>query len=142
MKCRKSSVRRTEVTDPNPMTLPVKFQKPPTLAEQIARFMGAHERFQNQQGEDSPDEADDFDVEDEDEPHSPHELVRDPLLNRDITRYEKEVLDRQRDQFDKALQQKIREDKQTAMAAEKAKKALAAERKASKKIGSPDGDEE
>lgn len=138
----KKHTRRHEYADPNPMTLPVKFQKPPTLAEQIARYMGAHERFQNAQGKETPDEADDFDVLEDDEIYSPHELVHDELLNKDITRYEKQVLDVQRSKFDQELQARIRQDKQAASAATAAKKAIAAEHKKAKKIEVSDADEE
>lgn len=103
--------RRHEFVDPNPISLPVKFQQPPTLAEQIARFMGAHERYVAQQGHEHPSEADDFDIPDEDSPESPHELVFDAQLNREIPRYEKEHLDTKRQQFDEALRKKIAEDR-------------------------------
>lgn len=141
---RNPKVRRHEVTDPNPMTLPVKFQKPPTLAEQIARYMGAHQRFQDE-GEETANEADDFDVEDEDSPHSPHELVYDELLNREMPRYEKEMLERGRARFDAQLQEKIRQDRLAADAAARSSapaESYNAKRKNSKKIESSDDDEE
>jgi len=131
MKTRKSARRRTEYVDPNPMTLPVKFQKPPTLAEQIARYMGAHSRFQEAQGDESPDEADDFEIQDDDGIYSPHELVRDELLNKDLTRYEKQVLDVQRAKFDQDLQARIREAKKEKALIASAQKSLA-ERKSKK----------
>lgn len=134
--------RRHEVVDPNPMTLPVKFQRPPTLAEQVARYMGAHERYAAQQGHETPEEADDFGDDDEDEPTSPHELVFDSLLNREIPRYEKTLLDAGRRKFDSELQRKIREDKAAARAAKAAEMRLAAQRQKAKKIESDESDEE
>lgn len=116
----KNSRRRHEITDPTPITLPVKFQKPPTLAEQIARFMGQQERYAAQQGHETPEEADDFDIPDDDAPESPHELVFDPDLNREIPRYEKVLLDRDRARFDSELNKKIRADQAAARAAEAA----------------------
>lgn len=138
MKKRRNPVRRHEVTDPNPMTLPVKFQKPPTLAEQIARYMGAHERYAAEHGEETPEEADDFNVEDEDAPESPHELVYDELLNRELPRYEKVLLDQGRRKFDAELQSKMRADK---AAYEAAQKIAAEQQKKSKKKESAPADE-
>lgn len=133
----KKAKRRHEFVDSNPMTLPVKFQRPPTLAEQIARFMGANDRLQSMQGTESPEEAEDFTDED-DEPKSPHELVYDELINREIPRFEKELLDRGRAEFDSALAKKIREDRMAAAAAQKA----AMRQKKSKKDESADADDE
>lgn len=114
----KLNERRYEAVDPNPVSLPVKFQRPPTLAEQIARFMGAHQRFQEQQGSESPEEAEDFDVEDDESPYSPHELVYDSQLNRELPRFEKEHLDKQRAEFDRLLAQKAAQDRAARQAAE------------------------
>lgn len=143
-KKKETHVRRHEVTDPNPISMPVKFQRPPTLAEQIARFMGAHERFQAQQGEETIEEAEDFDIEEDDSPHSPHELVYDEQLNREMPRYEKMLLDRQRAQFEEKLQQRIREDrvKAEAVNAQKAQKSDEKSQKKGKKIESAEADEE
>lgn len=129
---KRQPARRHEFTDPNPMTLPVKFQKPPTLAEQIARYMGAHDRYQDQ-GEESPEEADDFGDDDEDEPRSPHELVFDPLLNREIPVYEKILLDKGRAKFEAELAEKVKADKAAAAATQQAKKLIAAEQQKQKK---------
>lgn len=126
---KKSSLRRHEVTDPNPMTLPVKFKKPPTLAEQIARYMGDHERFNEGDGSDE----DDFEVAEDESPESPHELVYDPLLNRELPRYEKILLDRGRAEFDAKLLQKMKDDKASAAAVALAKEQIDAERRNAKK---------
>jgi len=135
--------RRTEEVDPRPLTAPVKFQKPPTLAEQIARYMGAHNRYvASQEGEESPEDFDDFGTDEEDEHfQSPHELVYDEQLNRELTRYEKAVLDKQRKSFDAALTRKIRDEKAAAEAAERAA-AIDAKRKKQKIDESADADEE
>lgn len=134
-------IRRYEAVDPNPVTLPVKFQRPPTLAEQIARFMGAHERYVAQQGQESPDEVDDFEIEDEDAPHSPHELVYDEQLNRELPRFEKEHLDRQRAAFDEKLQTKIREDRQQREMLHRMQQEDKAAKKSSKKAAQPEPSE-
>lgn len=137
-----NSIRRHEVVDPNPVAIPVKFQRPPTLAEQIARFMGAQQRYAALQGEETPDEADDLEVDDDASPESPHELVHDPLLNREIPRYEKVLLDRDRAKFDRALQEKIVADRNARAAAERAAAALnTPQKKSRKKTESADADE-
>lgn len=124
MKTRKNAVRRHEATDPTPMTLPVKFQKPPTLAEQIARHMGATQRWQEQHASESPDDALDFGDDDEDEPRSIHELVFDEQLNRELTRYEKMALDKSRAAFDQKLQAKIQNDRAARAAADEAERRI------------------
>lgn len=139
--------RRYEATDPKPKTLPVNFQRPPTLAEQIARHMAASERYNLMQGHETAEEAEDFGTDEEDEHlYSPHELVHDTLLNRELPRYEYEVLQRQRAAFDATLNRKMRDDRAAAaarkVAEEAAQAALDASRKKSKKKPSPDGDEE
>lgn len=130
----RNSTRRHEYVDSNPITLPVRFQRPPTLAEQVARYMGAHQRYQEaQDGHETPEDMDDFHTEDENEPHSPHELVFDPLLNRELPRYEKTLLDQGRARFEKELQSKIQSDRASKEAAAATKKAIDAERKIIKK---------
>lgn len=120
MKKRKISVRRHEATDPNPISLPVKFRKPPTLAEQIARYMSDHKRHNEEEGTETREEADDHEVSDDESPYSPHELVYDEQLNRELTRYQKEHLDQQRAVFDAQLSQQIAEAKRARKAAEQA----------------------
>lgn len=139
--------RRLEAVDSRPGSIPVKFQKPPTLAEQIARHMASHERYVAQSGRESPDEADDFDMPDEDEVESPHELVYDEPLNREITRYEQALLNAQRAHFDSVLAKKLEADKARKGVLEVAKRAAEkkyedAMRKRSKKIESAQADEE
>lgn len=124
MKTRKNAVRRHEATDPNPMTLPVKFQKPPTLAEQIARHMASTQRWQEAHADESPEEAHDFGDDNEDEPQSIHELVFDPELNQELTRYEKAALDRSRARFDAQLKAKIERDRAARAAADEAERRI------------------
>lgn len=125
MKKKNSDIRHYEAVDPNPHTMALKFQRPPTLAEQIAQYMGAHNRHLEQLGVETAEEADDFDVDDEDDaPESPHELVFDPLLNRELPRYQKALIDRDRAKFDETLAEKIRADRLAAQAAAKAKRDL------------------
>lgn len=135
--------RRHEYVDPTPTTAAVKFQRPPTLAEQIARYMGAHHRWQEQQRLETPEEADDLEVSDDDVIESPHELVYDEELNREVPRYEKMLLDRQREQFDRVIAEKKKSDLAARRAADEAEKRLRQERKKpTKKVESPEGDEE
>lgn len=126
-------VRRYEAVDPNPTAAAVNFRKPPTLAEQIARYMGDHERWKSQQGFETPEEADDLEVSDDDAPESPHELVYDEQLNREMPRYEKMLLDRQRAAFEEKLAQKLNADKAARAAADEAERRLKSERKKSTK---------
>lgn len=129
MKKQRNTTRRYEAVDSKPKTLPVSFGRPPTLAEQIASHMLASQRYANAQNGDMSDD-DDFEGPEgdwEDEPNSPHELVYDEQLNRDLTRYQKEHLDRQRAEFDKKLGDKIKQDRDRKATVNAAKKALAAE---------------
>lgn len=120
----KNTVRRHEATDPMPMTLPVQFQKPPTLAEQIARHLGAQKRWEEQHALETAEDALDFGDDDEDEPTSIHELVFDPELNRELTRYEKAALDKSRARFDAELQKKIAADRAAKAAADEAERRI------------------
>lgn len=140
MAYQKKSRRRHEAVDPNPVSAPVKFQRPPTLAEQIARFLGQHERYVKSQEAESPDDAEDFDIPDEDSPESPHELVYDEQLNRELPRYEKALLDRQRAAFDEALKKRIQDERNARAAAERVAKEKASDdapQKSKKRVSSP-----
>lgn len=134
--------RRHEYVDPTPTTAAVKFQRPPTLAEQIARYMGQHQRWQAQQGFETPDEAEDIESPEEEHVESPHELVFDEQLNREMPRYEKMVLDAQRKTFDEQLEKKRRADLAARKAADEAERRLKEEKRSTKKVESPDGDED
>jgi len=127
---KRDTPRRFEAVDSKPKTLPVAFSRPPTLAEQIASHMLASNRYAASRAGDGTDD-DDFDGPEgdwEDEIQSPHELVYDEQLNRDLTRYQKEHLDRQRAEFDKQLANKIKSDRERKATIAAAKKALEAER--------------
>lgn len=121
MKKKNSDVRHYEAVDPNPHTMALKFQRPPTLAEQIAQYMGQHNRHLEQLGVETAEEADDFEVDEDGNPESPHELVFDALLNRELPRYQKALIDRDRAKFDEQLAEKIRADRLAAEAAKRAK---------------------
>lgn len=134
MKKKQKSPRHYEAVDSKPRTLPVSFGRPPTLAEQIAQHMAASNRYAAARLGDGSDD-DDFGGSDsdwEDEPGSPHELVYDEQLNRELTRYQKEHLDRQRAEFDKKLAGKIKEAREKKATIAAAKKALAAEEQSKK----------
>lgn len=137
---KRNTPRRFEAVDSKPKTLPVAFGRPPTLAEQISRHMLASQRYAAAQQGDGTDD-DDFGGPEgdwEDEVASPHELVYDEQLNRELTRYQKEHLDRQRAEFDKRLAAKIKSDRERKATVEAAKKALEAERQMPKnKPGKP-----
>lgn len=131
MKKRKESPRRFEAVDSKPKTLPVSFSRPPTLQEQLAYHFAASNRYAAARLGDGSDD-DDFGGSEgdwEDEIQSPHELVYDEQLNRELTRYQKEHLDRQRKVFDQRLSEKIKADRDRKATIEAAKKALNAEHK-------------
>lgn len=135
--------RRHEVVDPNPVSLPVRFQTPPTLAQQIARHMGAHERFvKAQEGLETEDDAVDLEME-EDEIESPHELVYDKLINREVPRHEYVMMQLQRRKFDEELARKISSDQARAAAIAEAEKRVAAvqRKKAARKKAPPSAEE-
>lgn len=69
-----------ELPDPKPVALPVGFVRPPTLAEQIARYMRAANQHARLEGRESFEEADDFDIPDDKiDPTTPYEEGFDPL---------------------------------------------------------------
>lgn len=102
-----------EVLDDTPVAIPVGFKRPPTLQEQIARAVRS-EHFKNlMEAADMEtfEEADDFDVGEDFDPMTPYEMEFDPDLGKEITHAEKVHLDRQRDQFDAHMKQKMAEAK-------------------------------
>lgn len=127
---KRETPRRFEAVDSKPKSLPVSFGRPPTLAEQIAYHMSASSRYAAAQAGDGTDDEDFGGPEGdwEDEAQSPHELVYDEQLNRELTRFQKEHLDRQRAEFDRQLNARIKSDKEKKAAISAAKKALEAER--------------
>lgn len=70
--------RGYEVLDDTPVSRPVRFSPPPTLQEQIKRFVRVElSRQAEEQGEETFEDADDFDVGDDYDPKSPWELSAD-----------------------------------------------------------------
>jgi len=67
-----------EVPDPTPLARAVRFQRPPTLQEQIRAMIRTHLSSQAQsQGLETWEEANDFEVGDDYDPSSPWELKDD-----------------------------------------------------------------
>lgn len=102
----------TEPVDSKPMAIPVGFQRPPTLQEQVARLVRTEvSRRAAEQGLETFEEADDFEVGDDFEPNSPHELVFDPELGREMSKAEKQYIDEGRAAFDAAAKNAPRKKK-------------------------------
>lgn len=61
--------RGEEKLDPTPMAIPVGFERPLTMEQQVARLMRAQYEMQvkvrDMTGVETPEEADDFDIEDD-----------------------------------------------------------------------------
>lgn len=72
------------VLDDTPLALPYGADRPPTLAEQIARLVKREILDHRNSGDDLPDDDEDWD-EDSDQPFSPYELVFDPVLGKEVT---------------------------------------------------------
>lgn len=68
--------RGHEILDPTPVEMPVRFQRPPTLQEQIKAFVKRElSEAAEAQGVETFEEADDFDIEDDPiDPTTPWEL--------------------------------------------------------------------
>ena len=70
----KLNERGHEILDPTPVSMPLGFKKPETLAEQIRRMVkNEMSQAAANQGQESFEEADDFDVGDDFDPKSPYE---------------------------------------------------------------------
>lgn len=72
-----------EVLDPRPLSIPVGFQRPPTLQEQIRRLMRfEYENIRNAGVDDveTPEEAEDFDTGEDLDIQSPYEIDDDPVV--------------------------------------------------------------
>lgn len=64
-----------ETLDATPVAIPVKFHRPPSLQEQIARYTRQHlNKIAAQEGKESFEEANDFDVGEDELPPSQHEI--------------------------------------------------------------------
>lgn len=66
-----------EVLDPRPLEIPIGFERPLTLEQQIQRLMRVEynklAQFQSMEGVETPEEADDFDVDDDFDISTPYE---------------------------------------------------------------------
>lgn len=66
-----------EVLDPRPLEIPIGFQRPLTLEQQIQRLMRVEysklAQIQSMEGVETPEEADDFDVDDDFDISTPYE---------------------------------------------------------------------
>ena len=74
--------------DPEPVAMPVGFERPPTLAEQVARLVRSNElaRLAQSEGMETFEEADDFDVDDDFDPSTPWEQDFDLAAIRAVDR--------------------------------------------------------
>lgn len=87
-----------EKLDQTKQTIPLGFERPETLAEQVARLVRSNSLAQaaTAAGYDTFDDYDDFDIEDDVDPSTPYETVFEPGLNKEITRAEKQFIDAQK----------------------------------------------
>lgn len=73
-KVKKIYKNRYETPDPTPVAVPLNYKHPPTLEDQMRRYIRSEvSRMAEQDGEESFEEADDFDVGDDFDPSSPYE---------------------------------------------------------------------
>lgn len=96
----------------DPVAIPAGFITPPTLQEQMARYMRQASEEAARAGMETLDEAEDFDVEELD-PESNYELVYDEGLGKELPRNEKIKLDRDRAEFDTWSREEIKKQKQS-----------------------------
>ena len=75
-----------EKGNPTPVHIPVGFQRPPTLAEQVARLIRSSDvrKYAESQGLESFEDADNFDIDDANDPSSPWEEHFDMATHRGI----------------------------------------------------------
>lgn len=78
---KKFNEKGEELMDPTPMALPVGYKRPPSIQEQIARYIRQSEMLAKQNGQETFEEADDFDVGDDFDPYSPYEENFDHVQN-------------------------------------------------------------
>ena len=111
-------------TDPTPPAIPLKWKRPPTLQEQVARMVHSEQfkQYMEREGFETIDEAEDFEVGDDYVPEAPHELVYDHDLGKEVSKREKANLDRDREKFDNYARQELAKKR----AAKKEKKEEAA----------------
>lgn len=77
-----------EIPDPRPVEIPLGFDRPETLADQVRRLIRSEElrKLAESQEMETFEDSEDFDIDDEMfDPQSPYEEVFDPVLGRGIT---------------------------------------------------------
>ena len=75
-----------EIPDPNPMAMPIGFERPETLAEQVQRLVRTSiSQHAALHGGETFEESEDFDVDDEIDIRTPFEAEFDPVLGKDVT---------------------------------------------------------
>lgn len=81
-----------EVPDPNPIEMPVGYERPESLEEMIARMVNVVSRQAADAGYESEDEANDFDINNEEIPNSPYQYddMQEEELVRPRAKTEKE----------------------------------------------------
>lgn len=133
--------RQTERVDNTPLEIPVGFQRPPSLQEQIQRLVRVEisERA-SEAGKETLEESEYFGDEegDFDAPSSPHEVFFHPGLGKYVTRQEERALlqgEREADEkykaYRKALAKQKAEDAEMRRKARK-RRALAAKKRSSR----------
>lgn len=108
---KKYNEKGEELMDPTPIAIPAGYRRPPTLQEQMARYMAGANLLAQQQGSESFEEADDFDIGDDYDPYSPHELAYDQELGKEMPQEVKRQLDQDRAQFDEYHKKKRQQSK-------------------------------
>lgn len=75
-----------EKLDPKPMAIPVGFDRPERLEDQIARLVRTEKwkMAMEEAGNETYEEANDFDMPEDDIEFSKHELVYDPVKDEDV----------------------------------------------------------
>lgn len=100
-----------EANDGKPAAIPVNYQRPPTLHEQIARFVHSAQLRQElaAAGAETFEESEDFDVPD-DNAHdmtSPHERFYDEDLGREISNAERPYVNELKKEADRAVKEAV-----------------------------------
>lgn len=112
-----------ETPDPTPVAAPFKFDRPKSLAEMVREAVQGHAlaAAAAREGYDTFEEWDDYEPEDDNDLSTEHELVHDPDLDREVTKYEKRHLDADRARFDEFVKHKQAEARKAKKEAKKVK---------------------
>lgn len=113
-----------EIPDPTPIEVPIGFNRPPTIQEQIAKYVQSANLLAQQTGYESFEEAEDFDVGDDLDPSTPYELDFDHTTGREVYKQQKEELDKYRSEFDAFVRNKKKKEKAEKKADKKEKSDL------------------